>query len=223
MIQRFIYTLLTAGFEQLIANPSLVEELFGDIWELDTEEVAGIITKLNEEPPTVIHGFARSDTSFPAISITLGSEGEKLEFMGDYLDQEEGGIYHGAEVEGAAWEHNYNIYVYADHPDVCTYYYEMVKRILIATNFSADPYDLWQVHIKGMELMPDPAYMPAHLFVRQIAFSCMRLFCRTDFDSRLNKAFQVAGIHVDKSGSPSDVDGVQTQVTTYTEGEDGEA
>jgi len=34
------------------------------------------------------------------------------------------------------------------------------------------------------------------------------------------KAFQVAGIHVDKSGSPSDVGGVKTLVTTYTEGDD---
>lgn len=223
MIQRLLYTLLTTGFQEFQNNPGLIDELFTEVWELSPTELAGIKEKLGDEPPTIIHGYARTDTDFPAISITLGSEGEALEFIGNDIGMVDEGEYFGADLEGSAWQHAYNIYVYADHPDVCMYYYEMAKSIFLASFPTFNAKGLWQTSLKGMDFMPDPLYVPAHLFVRQLVFSCQKEFCRTNVESRLMKAFEVAGIHIDNSGSPSDVGGVKTNVTTYIEGEDGEA
>ena len=73
----------------------------------------------------------------------------------------------------------------------------------------------FEIKISGGDMAPDPRYMPEHLFVRQIKFGCNREFLRTDLATLRQKAFTVSGIHVDSSGSPSDVGDVKTLITTY--------
>jgi len=213
MIQRFIYTALVDGFQAFTDDPTLIDALFMEEWELSETESDSIKEHFAAHPPTIKHGYARMEDDFPIITIVLGGEGEAQTVLGDDLGMvlDEDDPDYQADIAGALWQHTYQIMVYTEHPDLTTYYYEMVKRIMITTPFINN--GLFEIKLRGNDLMPDPAYIPAHLFVRQFTFDCQREFHTVDRNSRLSKAFAVRGIHVDKSGSPRDVGGVQTLVT----------
>ena len=224
MIQRFLYDVLKHGLEEVQKDPTILEDIFEDLWRLNPSEVEQIKVAFAAKYPGVIHGYARAETDFPVFSIVLGNEGEADHYLGDDAgmigDVDDPDF--GADCISAIWRHQYQILCYTEHPDLTLYYYEIAKAIFLTANLNS--LDLYEVHVSGMDLMPDPRYIPEHLFVRQMSFECKREFMRVDKDSKLSKAFQIAGIHVDKSGSPSDVGAVKTLVTPYgiLEEEDGE-
>ncbi len=78
----------------------------------------------------------------------------------------------------------------------------------------------YEFHLSGMDLAPDPKYLPEHLFGRVLTFSCRREFQTINRGARLWKAFKVSGIHIDKSGSPSEIGDVKTKVGIFGVGED---
>jgi len=218
MIQRYLFDLLTQGKDAILANSKLLDDIFERDYALDATEVAAIKTAFANDPPTIINGYARQDTDFPCYAIVLGGEGESVTFLGDsagQIDDETDPLYR-ADIDSSVWDHNYNIFIYTEHPDLTAYYYEIAKSIMVAGfRTLANVGALFNFTLSGTELAPDPAYLPEHLHVRQLAFKCSREFQYIDRDSLLSKAFQIAGIHVDKTGSPSSVGGVKTLVTTY--------
>jgi len=223
MIHRYVYQVLTIGVQAMLDDPKLLDDLFEENYELNEAETATIKAYFAAHPPTIVNGYARQDTEFPAIAITLGAENEATTFLADSAGQieDENNPLYGADIESAIWQHTYNILIYTEHPDVTAYYYEICKSIMLAGfGYLANIGALFEFGLSGTELIPDPLYVPEHLFVRQLVFTCQREFRRIDRDSRLQKAFAVAGIHIDKAGSPSDVGGVKTLVTTYVLGEE---
>lgn len=223
MIQRFIFSALERGIAQMKADPKLLEQLFLEVYELEQAEVDAIAQVFTTKTPDVIHGFARSDTKVPVIAIVLGNETETDKWLHDdagTVDDPEDED-HGADILSSIWQHHYNILVYTEHPDVTSYYYEIAKSILIASNRFFTERDLYDVDISGMDLAPNAQYLPEHLFVRQMVFRCNREFRRIDRLSRLGRAFRVGGIHVDRSASPNDPGEVNTNVVVLG-GSDGE-
>jgi hypothetical protein len=159
----------------------------------------------------------------PVYSILLGNENETEKWLHDdsgTIDDPEHESF-GADILSSIWQHHYNILTYTEHPDLTAYYYEIAKSILLASNAYFTERDLYDVDISGADLPPDPKYLPEHLFVRQMMFRCNREFRRVDRSSRFGRAFKVRGMHVDRSGSPSDVGGAVTSVT-IDGGADGE-
>lgn len=215
MIQRFIFDALKDGIAQFQSDPTLFDLLFTELFAFGETEIAAIKTVFAAKPPKVIHGYAPLDMEVPVWSIILQDEREALKVLNNDTGQIEDidDPDFGADVKGTIWQHRYDILVYTEHPDVTTYYYEIAKSILLGSNDFFVDQDLFDIDISGGDLMPDPRYIPENVFVRRISFGCMRLFTRVDRDSRLGKAFKVSGIHIDKSGSPSDVGGVKTLVT----------
>lgn len=212
MLQRLIYTRLSEGIEIIKNDPGILDQLFGDLFELGSTEIATIKTALQTHPPKVIHGYARSDSEFPLYSIVLGNEIETDHYLSDdagMIDDREDPDF-GADRLSSLWDSTYQILCYTEHPDLTTYYYEIAKSIFITADFYS--WGVLEYHFSGMDLAPDPRYIPEHLFVRQITFRAKYEFERVDFASKLGKAFRVAGIHVDKSGSPRDVGPVKTLV-----------
>ncbi len=221
MLHRLLYDVLTSGIAAITDDITLLEELFNEHYGIEATETAAIREYFENKGFNVINGYARRDSEFPLVSIVLAGENETTPVIGD-----DGGIVYdagdpfiGADIESMFWEHVYHLYVYTEHPDMTAAYYELVKSILLGGLDTLTEDGSFQYHVSGMDLAPDPRYVPEHLFVRQVTFKCTREFQRVDRDSRLSKAFAVAGIHIDKSGSPRDVGGVKTLVTTYTEGE----
>jgi hypothetical protein len=222
MIHRYIHHILTTGVALYKADTRLVDDLFQELYELETTEIAAIKTYFLANGLNVYNGYPRRDSKIPYVAIILAQETESETFIGDYAGMitEDGHALYGADVEGSIWNHVFHLPIVSEHPDVTSYYYELVKTLLLVGLRYLTDQECFQFSFSGMDLAPDPKYIPEHLFVRQLVFSCQRQFSRIDRDSRLTKAFQVAGIHIDSSGSPSDVGGVETLVTPYTVGDD---
>lgn len=222
MIQRFLYTSLKTGLSLINEQPELMDDLFADLYSLSTTEVDGIKKFFREKPPGVVHSYARVDTPIPVYSIVLADEQEAETVLGDdagmITDPDDPDF--GADEYSSIWSHKYLVLCYSEHPDVTQYMYEVAKSIFIAALGPLSAEGLFETHLSGGDLAPDPRYIPEHLFVRQLVFSCQREFQRTDHQSKFGKAFKVAGIHVDKNGSPSDVGGVKTLMYAYGTGED---
>lgn len=219
MIHRLLHDILTDGIAAITADITLLEDLFADHYEIEATETAAIREYFETNGFNVINGYARSDSVFPLVSIVLASEGESTTVIGDdggqVLDEED--PYYTADIEAAFWDHVFHLYIYTGNPDITAAYYELAKVILLAGLATFTDDGCFGYKMSGMDLAPDPKYVPEHLFVRQLVFSCQREFQRIDKDSRLSKAFAVAGIHIDESGSPRDVGGVKTLVTPYSE------
>ena len=215
MIERFLYMALDDGITQITEDPTLLDLIFEDLFELDETEVEGIKTVWAAKPPSVIHGYAPRDVDPPVFSIVLQAESETERFLNDdglqITDVEDEDF--GADCKVSIWQHSYNILIYTEHPDVTAYYYQVAKSILLASGDFFVDRDIHAIQLSGSDLAPDPRYIPEHLFARNLTFKCDRLFTRIDRDSKAGKAFQVAGIHIDKTGSASDVGGVKTLVT----------
>jgi len=224
MLHRYLHELLTIGIQKMKDDSRLLDDLFERWYALDDSEVDAIKQYFAAKGLNVANGYARRDAKFPLVTITLGAEGETDSFLGDSAGQiTTMGDDYGADLLASLWQHTYNLTVFTEHPDVTAYYYEIVKSILIAgLQFLVTELNLFQFKISGMDLAPDPQYVPEHLFVRQLTLTCQREFQRIDRESLLAKAFGISGIHIDKSGSPSDVGGVKTLVTFFTEGQNGE-
>lgn len=215
MIQRFLYDTLKAGIEEILKEMSILDDIFRVNYCLERDEVESIKTAFETNPPNVIHHYARSESEFPLYSIVLESENESEHYIGDdagMIDEPDDPLF-GADRIASIFTHDYSILTYTEHPDLTLYYYEIAKAILLVAPLKSQ--GLFNTHISGMDLMPDPRYIPDHLFVRKMSFQADREFERIDKDSKLGKAFRVEGIHVDSSGSPNSVGGAKTLVTPY--------
>lgn len=212
MIQRLLYQQLKDGIQIILNDLTILDQIFVDMFELTQEETDKIKTAFTTQTPNVIHGYARSESDFPLYSVVLGNEQETDTYMSDdagMIDDPEHPLF-GTDAFSSLWDSEFHILCYTEHPDLSVYYYEIAKSILISSDFTS--WGVVDYHMSGMDLMPDPKYIPENLFVRQINFNAKYEFYRLGQGSRLGKAWKVRGIHVDKSGSPSDVGGVKTLV-----------
>jgi hypothetical protein len=226
MIQRYLIDLLKDGFDAITADPLLLDDIFLENYGLAKAEVDTIKLYYAAHPVMLVNGYSRQDNKYPAIAITLGNEGESQTMLGDDagMVDDEGGLLDHCDINSAIWEHTYLLTVISEHPDVTAYYYEMAKTILLAGLEVLIEKGLASIKMQGQELLLDPTYMPEHLFMRQIIFTCERELQQINRDSRLSKAFRIGGIAVDNSGSPSDVGGVKTNVSIYfADGEETDA
>lgn len=212
MLQRLIYKRLKEGVAYVKSDPRVIEQLFQDLFELERSEVESIKTAFQTKTPNVIHGYARTDSEFPLYSIVLGGERETDTYLSDDagMIQDPEDEDYGADRLSSLWESTFQILCYTEHPDMTLYYYEIAKAIILTSDFFS--WGVLDFDTSGMDLAPDPRYIPEHLFVRQLTWKAKYEFERIDRNSKLGKAFKVRGIHVDKSGSPSDVGGVKTLV-----------
>ena len=83
MIQRLLYKALVNGMDAIKADPTILEDLFLANYELDVTEVEGIKKFFAAKPPTIVHGYARTDQEPPVISILLAGEREADSVIGD--------------------------------------------------------------------------------------------------------------------------------------------
>lgn len=220
MIHRYLHDLLTTGIAAIQADPSLLDDIFLGNYLIDTSEAEAIRTYFADHPPNVVNGYARKDTAFPAISIVLGTEQESESFIGRsaglIADEEDQNYQH--DLEAAIWTHSYRLMVFAEHPDVAAYYYEITKTIVLNGLDTLLDLGCFDFSFSGTDLIPDPAYLPAHLYGRQILFGCSHEFQSVDYSSRLLKGFQVSGMHIDKAGAPGEVVGdVNTNIIPVSE------
>lgn len=220
MIHRYIGELIKNSIDAVLENPVLLDDLFAGNYELVTTEASAIKEYFAKNGLNVVTGYPRNTTEFPAVCIILAEEGQNEEVVGDtggFIDDEEDQNL-GKEIYTSFWNHSYRLLVITEHPDVTSYYYEIVKYIMAYGQKSLERDGCFDFSMSGNDLAPDPRYLPDHLFARQLVFRCGREFQLIIRDSDLRYGgLRVSGIHVDSGGSQSDVGSVNTGVKPYTE------
>lgn len=232
MIERSIYTALTTGIAWLAAKPRRVYTLFKRLGLSDTE-AAGVQTWFTAHVPNVIHSYPRiGETKFPAICIVLGDESESTKFLDD-----SGGIINaedaetlgslglvGAEITTSISSFEYHLLVIANEPDMTIYLYQIVRNILMQQRaFLKSDAGLLDQAMSGADLVPDPRYMPDHLFVRRLTLKCL---AETPFIGEAPSSGlvrSVDGIFVDDGRQADETGGVLTQVTAVVDQEENES
>ena len=227
MAERLIYQVVEDGVTFLAANPQVIEEFLSTEAGLSEDEAADVAriyaatkgkngARVERPGPSVVHGYARQDSAFPLYAITLGGENETQAFIGNeggHIDDDEDPD-HGADQFAAIFASTLNILVYAQHPDVVLYLYQLAKETLVAAIPLLTQEDLFDVRIAGADMAPDPAWVPAGLFLRRLTLSFNRQYTQTLPATKLGRAWRVQSIHADAAGDVgADVGGVQTHVT----------
>ncbi|MFA4944444.1 MAG: hypothetical protein WC789_07060 [Lentisphaeria bacterium] len=223
MIHRLVHQVVKTGMNAFLADARMVDDLFTELFALPVEEVESIRTYLQSHTLRVVNGYPRVDVNPPLVAIILSQEGEDEHFLGylaGMVDEDGDPAMRGAEVQGSSWKHTFQLPVVTEHPDVTAAYYEALKTVLIAGIPTLVEGGCWGFQLSGAELAPDPRYIPEGLFVRQLTLSLNAPFLYFNRASALGKAFQVSGLHVDRSGSPSDPGAVKTNIGVFAEGED---
>lgn len=216
MIERILFNAIQNGIERLTADPSIIEDMFVEIHGLEASEAAKIRAHWEEHIPDLHHGYARTDSDFPGFFIVLTGENEAQHWLGEepaqFLDDPADNRY-GAPINGSIWKSNFNVLVYAQNPDECLYYYQILKFILIQQDAYLKECGLLFVHYNGGDMAPDQSWMPAGLFLRRFTLDVQSEYNQITPDG-VGRAWKVAGIHIDASGAPGeDVGGVQTLIT----------
>lgn len=228
MIERLIFTALQQGLALFQAHPELVLDVFAD-YGLTAAEQTTITTLFSSTPPTIWHGYSQRDQpALPYWVIVLAGEQESERFIGDAtLDEDDPEADdRGTEYTGSIWTHNYMVLSHAQNADICQYLYQVAKALIMLgrRGWVGDDYNLFNISLSGADVAPDQRYFPEPVFIRQLSVQCSGELSLPIHDSNLGKAWELAGLHVDQSGSPSDVGGVETLITPVTEWEsdDGE-
>lgn len=167
MPERTIRGVLEDGFAAITADTSLLD---GILNTLDAEELAQAKAYWSSHPPTVVQGYPRTDVPLPVVALVLLNEQIQTAFVGigsAYLFSEEGDAITGRELKERV-SASFGVYIYADHPDVCAWYYRVARRILLMGRPRLIEHGLDNPEITGTELAPDPRFEPAFIWVRRV-------------------------------------------------------
>lgn len=171
MIQRRLYLILQQGLAAFAKDPSLYNVVFGQYLGLGDKEVASIRATLTRSPIRVQHGYPHKDISTPLVAIILQAESQSQKYLGD-----SGYLPLGGEVgAGSLWENSYQLMVYSENIDLTSHIYELVKAIFIMSHNVLARWGIIAPSFTGMDLAPDPRYIPENLFCRVFG---IRAFCQ---------------------------------------------
>lgn len=140
------------------------------------EAAADFVEHFRRRPPAVVLNYPRATAEPPVIAIVISDEHESDNAVGDYvgeaLDGERGPA---AEYAGAHYEGTFSCFVFAEHPEVTMYLYQLVKAILLGAKPALLRGGLLEISFSGGDLSPDENYIPESMFARVLRVSCKYL------------------------------------------------
>lgn len=239
MVERELFEVILAGLEWYKEKPSRFERFLLEDQELSEEEAAqgrlyfggGTDPDGNEieaRPPTLIHGYARTGGPFPCWALTLGAEKIHTDYLGKdasfldsdgehFIDTETGNV---VDPKVRRMQYTFNILVHAEHPDVCVYYYHLLKQIVMSSEAALEARDVEDLEFSGQDMAPDPRYLPSDVFTRlfQVIVQGDETWGERVFPTPGPKT--LTGLHIDDDGDQEPVgaeSGEKSLVTPYTE------
>jgi hypothetical protein len=140
------------------------------------EAASDFLTHFRRRPPMVVLNYPRTTAEPPVYAIVLSDENESdnalADHVGESLDGEDGPA---AEYRGAHFEGTISVFVFAEHPDVTLYLYQLAKAILFGAKPVMERAGLLEIHFSGGDLSPDESYIPESMFARVLRVSCKYL------------------------------------------------
>lgn len=159
------------GVAAITADTTLLNSILDD---LSADDLATIRGFWGTHPPTVVSGYARAEGPFPCWAVTLLSEEGIQDYTG--IGQQAafiGGMGADADCKNRTVfkrrvQGTYGINIYAEHPDVCSSYYRVARKILNVGMWRMLQGGLNEPSLSGADLAPDPRYAPENLFIRRL-------------------------------------------------------
>jgi len=136
------------------------------------------VNNFQKYPPETYLGYPRSSAKFPCYAVVLESDDEQDEALG-YLIGQTGAdekIDKSQAYYGSMFQQMYGVYIYSEHPDVCSYLYQFAKAILIGAHDVLEGFGVVEMRLSGTELGPEETYIPENMFVRVCRVSLKSLF-----------------------------------------------
>ena len=186
---RTILPLLNLGVDAIkadLATATPGESVRDDILAVlpTDEERAKAREYFIDNAPDGVMGYPRRGATFPLYSLTLTSDSEEQRWIGTaehaFLDENDKKT--GDEFD--QWTRaSFTIFVYTTHPDICAWYYRVLRRICnvgiryLITNGLDNP------TFSGAEMAPDPRFAADNLFVRRLTLTVEYNEAWTDQDT----------------------------------------
>lgn len=168
---RLLRRLFQNTIDFLASDQSELERFFSHFFDnsITVEERDQFVDRFLSNPPRAQLGYARTSTEFPYWGIVLQEETEEDSFIGDYegLDTDD-----RVEFHGALFNSVYTTYIYAHHPDVCSYQFQLAKAIVIGGKKWLLGQGLVEIQLSGGELNPEDGYFPEAVYVRALRVRC---------------------------------------------------
>lgn len=175
LVDRMLISLLKEEFERINAEPTRAQAYFSHFFHgaIGEEETAKILTYLCDHPVTVTAGFTRRALEIPCIAVVIEQETQAERFLGDDVGEtiEAEGDVDTADFRGSFFDCTYALYIYAEHPDVCSYIYQITKMILVGTQIDLENNGFFNSSIMGSEIVANPELLPENMFVRTVRVS----------------------------------------------------
>jgi hypothetical protein len=219
MFERVLYDVLTDSLRRLVDRPQILDVFLAGLPLQDDAEREGvreIVLEFARGERPVMHGYARDDTAFPVWSIVLANESESLRALGDETDDDDSD---GRPIRASVWDSTFQVLVYAQHPDVTLWLYQLLRATLISRRVELVQRSgaLNVSTLSGAELSPDRIWLPSFLFVRAATLTVQgvveglfNLEANTDQPST---ARRIVGVHVDDARA--EPDGLRHLVRAY--------
>jgi hypothetical protein len=179
--ERILFDVIKLGLDTVesdnataLVNESEIDRILA---YLDAAERAKVRTIWGTNPPTLVAGFAREDHPFPVYSLTLASDDDLQQYLDDgghqldVLDAELMGIEqdeYTARETGA-----FQITCFHEHPDLCTYMYRIMRRVIRVGTRKLIMGGLQDPRLRGADMAPwQSAKLGNLLFSRKIVVTC---------------------------------------------------
>ncbi|HUV65956.1 MAG TPA: hypothetical protein VMW24_18825 [Sedimentisphaerales bacterium] len=234
MVERLIYEILEAGVAWFSADLRRVEAFFIKKG-LSATEAAKVRTYYSRDPdageaggpPNIVQGYPRTTGPFPCFCIVLVGDPFSQTFLGDDIDDEL--AYDGTELPdglsldtdldgnearriGRILSYQFDVECWAqDNPDICLYYYHLLRYIIFSSLSSFEEAGLDQVEYAGRDINPNERFMPENMWVRSIRLS---MIGEEKTWETLGAGRTIGGAHVE--GSVEDDTDVTRNIVPYT-------
>ena len=145
------------------------------IFKNSIPEVQDIKEYLQKANIRIMHGYPRETKDLPAISITLGNEGEGQKYLGT-MKQTIQGATSRYEIHGSDFNAAYSIMIITPNYDETVIWYHIIRYCLLRYRTALEGYGLREQHMEWLPTEPAPEYLQAGHFIyqRPCMFSCVK-------------------------------------------------
>lgn len=173
MVERLLRAFIRYELDYLVQpeNRETLRRLMSTQFDpiVGTKEREEFIVNLVRNPPLVELGYWRPGVELPLISVVIAEEAETQlfldGFLGETLEDEQG---QAADYSGSIWSVTCLVEVWAQHVDVVSYLYHLVKAILVGGRKVLMQFGFQTPEFGGQDLRPAPEFLPELIYVRGI-------------------------------------------------------
>lgn len=222
--ERLIRRVLLDEVTRLAAQPDELRRFFSHFFDPTSSEAErdAYVRDFQRNPPLVTMGYPRMGAELPCFAVVLTSDqeadGEAAlgNYVGETLEGEQAPGYEDQYYEGAFFDQQNSIYVFAQHPDQTLYLYQLAKLVLLGAREALHNAGMISPSYSGGELSPNEIYLPDSVFSRVLNVSYKVLMTVPKvFTHRDGSRLRMTGIFAEDVV----VDGIPGGVTGYSAGE----